>query len=324
MPHLQLDLELQTKLDNWKEYYYDQRRTYQWCEKSVRRRRRKVEYEKERERKRMEMEGPRVAREEFWWRDDVAKAESWLRGAEEDLRMTTEYLKWMERQLPIIASECAESNNVRQAVGIMNHNANVIQNEDKTPQHELPPHVVRQLTPRSALSPVHTSRVSKVGKKKSSYKQARRFSRRISSRLDKQTLNGEQEYDTTAQSRPRPVIPHRSSRISKRPASDPERSFLSPSHSSKVSKPSRGNPSRAPQHPRVILGDSLSHKRRIGEQKVSHATSPAVLDLLKHRSFIEFTLRRSERIAQRKRPSELPPAAIAPRRLTLSVGRDKR
>ena len=119
---LQLDLELQTKMESWKEHYYDQRWSYRTCKKSIEWMLCKVEREKERERKMMEEEGPNE-RGDFW--DRRATAESDLRFREDRLRQMNEYLKWMECQLPIIASECAVSNNVSQAVGTLNRNISV-------------------------------------------------------------------------------------------------------------------------------------------------------------------------------------------------------
>ena len=137
VPQLQLSLELQTKTDSWKEHYYDQRWSCRKCEESVEWTRRKVEGEKERERKRIEEEGPYVTeeRQAFWNQATMAErafwyqettAESDLRYCEDRLSRMNEYLKWIERQLPIIASEWAALNSVSKAVNLMNHNANVV------------------------------------------------------------------------------------------------------------------------------------------------------------------------------------------------------
>ena len=127
-------------------------------------------------------------------------------------------------------------------------------------KHKPLPRAVKQLT---TLGPIHASRVSKLGKQKTSHNQARRISHRMLSRSHSQTFNGEQKHDATAQSVPRTIIPRRSCRKSKKPASSPERSeqfFLGPSHSSKVSKRFRRNQPRAPQRPRVIRHDNSSRK----------------------------------------------------------------
>ena len=179
-PELFLDLKMQTKLDEWKEFYFHQHQRLEQKEKEVK------EIQAQTSLKSLDTA-------DGYCESGLHARDGWYTAATVDLEIYTSWLAWIEGQLSLISSECA-------VVGVANqvsrtnpshsttrHKPSRSQQRSKTRIMKVPPPAKPKLGPR------HGARVPKTYQSRAPFKHPHLNSFKIHSTINGQLCKDKRE-----------------------------------------------------------------------------------------------------------------------------------